>query len=211
MFGKKDEFPPPEMPGVCLKCGSRGPLKNVKFEYRYATTASTLITFVSPLLGAIYSRRMSYKPELQVCTGCEWHLKRARNITAVSALLFLPSLLLIPLLVDYSAFCFLIPFVYLVAAYAFHGVVRGRGTPKPARVDNLIFSVPDYGPFVFFEREQGGAAARPRRQAAPAGPKLNRSVCDGCGFINFPNVLECKKCRAPLGRVAAFQAAATRG
>ncbi|HEX8115751.1 MAG TPA: hypothetical protein VF521_00640, partial [Pyrinomonadaceae bacterium] len=203
----------PELPGVCLKCGAFGSLIPTRFEFRYTTAAATLLTFMSPLLGALYSRGMSYRPELPVCGDCKAHLKRATRVTVVSVLLALPMLVLTGILLQYDLYFLLTPLVYLVAAYCYHGVVQRRGTPKVARVDKnqLVLDVPGYGALVLFEREPK-AGRQPRRQAAPAaGPKLNRSVCDGCGFINFPNVLECKKCQAPLGRVAAFQAAATRG
>lgn len=204
MSNKNNEFPLPEMPGVCLSCGALEPLRLAKFEFRYTTLAATLLTFLSPLLGSLYARRMAYRMELPVCGGCSAHLKRAKKVVVMSVLLFLPVVLLTAFLISYEMIFFLLPFAYMIAAYAYHGVVQRRGTPKVARVDkhHLVLSVPDYGEFVLFEDEDE-AGRQTRRSAAKDEPKLNRSVCEGCGFINFPNVFECKKCNAPLGQPTA--------
>lgn len=204
MFGKQQEFELPEMPGVCLTCGARGTLTPVKFEFRYTTAMSTLLTFFSPLMGSLYSRRMAYHLELPICGMCSGQLGRAKNVAVLACLLFLPVLLLAVLLIDFGLLLFFAPLVYIIAAYVYYGVVRGRGTPKTVRVnrDHLVLSVPDYGEFVVFESEPpAGKQARP--QAAPDGPQLNRSICQDCGFINFVSASECKKCRAPLGQPAA--------
>ncbi|MBV9928627.1 MAG: zinc finger Ran-binding domain-containing family 2 protein [Acidobacteria bacterium] len=208
MFGKKNDFPLPELPDLCLTCGKRASLTPVGFEFRYATAASTLLTLFSPLLGSLYSRGMSYRPKLPVCGPCKVHLKRAKHVAVLGGLLFLPVLLFTALvIIDYSPFFLLTPLIYLVVAYTYHGLTRRRGTPRVMRVNKneLVLNVPNYGELALFERDPGASKAprRPAPKAAPAGPKLNRSICGDCGFINFVSASECKKCQAPLGRAAA--------
>ncbi len=201
MFGKKQEFDLPEMPGVCLSCGARGPLAPAKFEFRYTSKLSILATILALCAGILYTREMVYRLELPVCGACSAHLKRAKTVMVLGYVLFLPTFLLVCLLTVNLAILLGTPAVYIVAACVYHSVLRGRGTPKVAHMDNerLAFNVPGYGVFVLVEPKPK-TGREPRRQAAPAQtPKLNRSVCEGCGFINFPNVLECKKCHAPLG------------
>ena len=69
--------------------------------------------------------------------------------------------------------------------------------------DHLTLAVPGYGPFVTFDRNAPAQARPAAKPVAHAGPRLNRFVCAGCGFINFPGVPECKKCRAPLAQTVA--------
>ena len=210
MFGKKNEFPLPELPNLCLACGGRGPFRPVNFEYRYTTAASLLITFLSPALGSVYSQRTAYRPALPVCSVCAAHVRRAKYVAVAAVLLFIPMLVFTTLIIlDYSPFFLLTPIAFLVAAYACHGVMRGRGTPKTLRVNKneLALNVPSYGELILFEREP--AAGRPAHRQAPKpaqpAPNLKRSICRDCGFINFASAVECKKCRAPLGQaVAAF-------
>jgi ribosomal protein L40E len=205
MFDKKQEFDLPQMPGVCLTCGAHAPLAPAKFVFRYRSKLSLFATALALCAGILYTHEMVYRLELPVCGGCSAHLKRAKTVTALACIFFLPAWVLACLLSSNLVLIVGGPVVYVIAAYVYHGVVRDRATPKTARIgnDHLVLDVPGYGEFVLLESEPE-AGRPPRRQAAPAQtPKLNRSVCEGCGFINFPGVAECKKCRAPLGRTAA--------
>lgn len=201
MFDKKQEFDLPEMPGVCLSCGACRPLAPAKFEFRYTSTLSILATILALCAGILYTHEMVYRLELPVCGGCSAHIKRAKTVAVLACVFFLPAWLLACLLSENLVLIVAGPVVYVIAAYVYHRVERSRATPKVAHMDNerLALNVPGYGEFVLVEPKPK-TGREPRRQAAPAQtPKLNRSVCEGCGFINFPNVLECKKCHAPLG------------
>ena len=204
MFDRKQEFDLPEMPGVCLTCGAHAPLEPHKFVFRYRSKLSLVATALALCAGILFTRSMVYRLELPACGECSGQLKRAKTVTALAFVLFMPTCLLACILSTNLLIILGTPAVYVIAAYVYCGVVRDRGTPKVARMgnDHLVLAVPGYGEFVLFEREP--KAGRPvRRQTAPAAPKLNRSICEGCGFINFPGVAECKKCRVPLGQTAA--------
>ena len=204
MFDRKQEFELPEMPGVCLTCGARAPLAPAKFAFRYRSTLSLVATALAVFAGILFTRSHVYRLELPVCGACSGHLKRATTVTALACVFFLPTLVVVTLLINSPVVFLGMPVVYIIAAYVYCASMRALGTPKVARLDNkhLVLDVPGYGELTLF----GGGAAnvgQARSAAAPAAPGLNRSVCGGCGFINFPNVLECKKCRAPLGQAAA--------
>jgi hypothetical protein len=203
-MGRKNDFPLPEMPGVCLSCGSRGPLAPRKFVFNHTTNVSLMIALISPLIGLMYARRTAYHLTLPVCGDCSASLRRAKMVSVFGTLLFFPvfvgSLLLA---LDYPLLL-AVPLVYGLAAYFYHDSLLKRGRPKTMRVDknNVILFVPDYGEFVLFERDPS-ASRRGAKPRAAGAPMLNRSVCAGCGFINFPGTPECKKCRAPLAQTAA--------
>ena len=147
---------------------------------------------------------MVYRLQLPVCRVCLSIVRWAKHIGVVSLMLLLPMTFVSVFLSTFYFPLFLVLPVYAVSALVYYLVVRTRGTPKASRLDgdHLTLAVPGYGQFVVFDR--AAASARPAaRPAAHAGPRLNRSVCAGCGFINFPGVAECKMCRAPLGRTAA--------
>lgn len=204
MFGKKQEFNLPEMPGVCLSCGELEPRSTAKFVFSYTSKLSLVATALALCAGVIYTHSMVYRLELPVCGACSSSLGRSKVVAVLGFVLFLPMLVLMLLLSDSPAIVLGATLVYLVATPIYYAVLRRRGTPKVARIgnDHLALAIPDYGEFVLLEPEHK-AGRQPRRQKAPAAPNLNRSVCDGCGFINFPNVLECKKCHAPLGQAVA--------
>ena len=205
MFDKKQEFDLPQMPGVCLTCGAHAPLAPAKFVFQYRSKLSLIATALALCAGILFTQSMVYRLELPVCGGCSAHLKRAKAVAALACVFFLPTWVLACFLSSNLIIILGTPAVYVIAAYVYYGVMRDRATPKTSLVDNdhLVLDVPGYGELVLFEREpKAGRAAR--RQAAPTQtPKLNRSICEGCGFINFPGVAECKKCRAPLGQTAA--------
>jgi hypothetical protein len=203
-MGRKNDFPLPEMPGVCLSCGSREPLAPVKFVFNHTTNTSTLIALISPLAGLIYARRTAYHLTLPVCGDCSASLRRAKMVSVFGTLLFFPVFVgALLLALDYP-FLLAVPPVFGLGAYFYHASLLKRGRPKSMRVDknNVVLFVPGYGEFVLFERD-ASASRRGAKPRAAAAPMLNRSVCAGCGFINFPGVPECKKCRAPLGHSAA--------
>lgn len=202
-MGRNHDFPLPEMPGVCLACGARGPLTPTKFVYKHMSKTSAVLTALALCAGIVYTRQMVYRLQLPVCRACLSNVRRAKQIGIVSVALVLPVAFVSMFLSTFYFPLFLALPVYVVSALVHYLVVRTRGTPKASRVDgdHLTLAVPGYGQFVVFDRAASSAkpAARP---AAPAGPRLNRSVCAGCGFINFPGVAECKKCYAPLGQAA---------
>ena len=204
MFDRKQEFDLPALPGVCLTCGAGGPLTPTRFAFRYRSTLSLVATALALCAGILFTRSMVYRLELPACGACSGHLKRAKTVTALACVFFLPTWVLACLLSNSLVIILGAPAVYVIAACVYCRVLRDRGTPKVARMDNkqLVLDVPGYGELALLEPEPE-AGGQARRRSAPAAPKLNRSVCDGCGFINFPNVLECKKCRAPLGQTAA--------
>lgn len=204
-MGRKNDFPLPEMPGICLSCGSRAPLAPEKFVFNHTTSTSTVIALISPLAGLIYARRTAYHLTLPVCGDCSASLRRAKMVSVLGTLLFFPVFvgsLLIAL--DYP-FLLAVPLVYGLSAYFYHASLLKRGRPKTVRVDknNVVLFVPDYGEFVLFERDPSSAPRRGAKPRAAQAPMLNRSVCAGCGFINFPGAPECKKCRAPLTQTVA--------
>jgi len=202
MAGKKD-FPLPELPGVCLSCGAHAPLAPRKFVFNISTGFTAALMLMSPLLWAIYSRGTAYRPELPICEGCSTNLVLAKRVSVVASLVFLPVLAgSVVIGVEYP-FMFLLPVAFGLAAYGYHGKFVRRGTPKVKLADrnNLILFVPDYGELVLFKREKSGW--RGAKRGAAEAPTLNRSVCGGCGLINFAGATECKRCAAPLGRKAA--------
>ena len=203
-MSKKNDFPLPEMPGVCLTCGARGPLTPTKFVFKHMSKTSAVITILALFAGVLYTRQMVYRLQLPVCGLCLSSVRRAKHVAILGFALFLPASVVSMVLSTFFEIFILTPVVYIIAALVYYMVVRGRGTPKTARVDNdhLILSVPGYGEFVLFERTPSGVRRDAKPRAAQA-PRLNRSVCAGCGFINFPGVAECKKCRSPLGQTVA--------
>ncbi|HVF68473.1 MAG TPA: hypothetical protein VM914_12465 [Pyrinomonadaceae bacterium] len=203
MAGKKG-FPLPEMPGVCLSCGAHAPLAPRKFVFNVATTFSATLMVASPLLWAIYSRSTAYRPELPICGECSGSLGRAKRVSVVASLIFLPLLAgSFAFVLDFP-FVFFVPISFGLAAYLYHARLLKQGTPlvKLADRKNLILFIPNYGEFVLFKREKSSGGRGPGRRAAET-LTLNRSVCGGCGFINFAGAGECKKCASPLGQTAA--------
>ena len=203
-MGRKKEFPLPEMPGVCLSCGAHAPLAPRKFVFNITTSFTAMLMLMSPLIWAIYSRSTAYRPELPICGRCSGHLQSAKGVSVIASLLFV--LLLAGSIVfgiDYPIL-FLVPIVFGLAAYIYYGILLKRGTPKVKLADrnNLILFIPDYGEFRLYESEKS-SGWRGSKQRAPETATLNRSVCGGCGFINFSGATECKKCQTPLRRTAA--------
>jgi hypothetical protein len=148
---------------------------------------------------------MVYRLQLPVCRDCLSDVRWAKHAGVVSLVLLLPVALgSVFISTFYFPLALALP-VYGVSALVYFLVVRTRGTPKASRLDgdHLTLAVPNYGQFVVFDRNAPAPARPAARPAAHAGPRLNRSVCAGCGFINFPGVAECKKCRAPLAQAAA--------
>jgi ribosomal protein L40E len=205
-MGRNHPFPLPEMPGVCLACGARGPLTPTEFVYAHTSKTSAVITVLALFAGVLYTRQMVYRLELPVCGVCLPNVRWAKHVRVVGMVLFLPvAVASMFVSTFYFPLALALP-AYGVSALAYYLVVRTRGTPKASRLDgdHLTLSVPGYGQFVIFDRAAAVGQARPAaRPVAHAGPRLNRSVCEGCGFINFPGVPECKKCRAPLAQTAA--------
>lgn len=213
-----ERFALPELPPVCLSCGARSPLAPARIVLRYTSKASALVTALALCFGFLFFRQKVYTLQLPLCGACSGYIKRAKAMTVAGWLLFLPVLLLfLKLSLDYEREGLLLgALVYVVAAYFFCAATRKRGTPKKVRVDydHLVIHVPGHGDFDLLDdtrrperRYYASTYDSPQHQApqqrAHAGPGLNRSVCEGCGFINFTSAAECKKCRAPLGRTAA--------
>lgn len=203
-MGRRKDFPLPEMPGVCLSCGARAPLAPRKFVFNITTSFTAALMLMSPLIWAIYSRSTAYRPELPICGKCSGHLQSAKGVAVVASLLFV--LLLVgafALVFDYP-FLLLVPIAFGLAAYVYHGKLVQRGTPKVKLADkkNLILFIPNYGEFRLYESEKS-SGWRGSKQRAPETLTLNRSVCGGCGFINFAGATQCKKCETPLSRTAA--------
>lgn len=208
-MGRNHDFPLPEMPGVCLTCGAREPLTPAKFVYTHMSKASAVITALALCVGIVYTRQMVYRLELPVCRACLSDVRWAKQAGVLGLALLLPAAFVSMFLSTFYFELFIVLPVYAVAALVYYLVVRTRGTPKASRLDgdHLTLAVPGYGQFVVFDRnapaQQRPAPSPAARHAAHAGPRLNRSVCAGCGFINFPGVAECKKCRAPLAQTVA--------
>jgi hypothetical protein len=204
-MGRNHDFPLPEMPGVCLTCGARGPLTPTKFVFKHMSKTSAVITALALLGGVLYARQMVYRLQLPVCGVCLANVRRAKRVAVLGVMLFLPAAFVSAMLSTIHELLFLMVFVYVVAALVYYLAVRTRGTPKASRLDgdHLTLAVPGYGEFVVFDRTAAAKAPPAAKPRAPEAPRLNRSVCAGCGFINFPGVAECKKCRAPLGQTVA--------
>lgn len=204
-MGRKNDFPLPEMPGVCLSCGAHAPLAPRKFVFNVATTFSDTLRVMSPLLWLIYSRNTAYRPELPICGGCSENLGRAKRVSVIAWLIFLPLFAGSFAFVRDYPHVFFVPIGFGLAAYFYRAKILKQGTPlvKLADRKNLILFVPNYGEFVLFERDPSSASRSGAKPRAAQAQMLNRSVCAGCGFINFPGAAECKKCRAPLTQTAA--------
>lgn len=204
-MGRRKEFPLPEMPGVCLSCGARSPLAPRKFVFNITTSFTAALMLMSPLIWAIYMRSTAYRPELPICGECSGHLQNAKGVSVIASLLFLLLLAgAVVLGMDYP-FLFFVPIAFGLAAYIYHGILLKRGTPKVKLADrnNLILFIPDYGELRLYEREKSSGWRGSKRRAPETTLTLKRSVCDGCGFINFSGASECKKCQTPLNRTAA--------
>lgn len=204
-MARKNDFPLPELPGVCLSCGAHAPLAPRKFVFNITTSFSTALLVMSPLLWAIYSRSTAYRPELPICGGCSETLGRAKRVSLVATLIFLPLLAGSFLFVFDYPYAFFVPAAFGLAAYVYHARLLKQGTPMVKLADrkNLILFVPNYGELVLFEREKKSSGRRGQKPRAAETLTLNRSVCGGCGFINFAGASTCKKCEAPLGHKAA--------
>ena len=205
-MGRNHDFPLPELPGVCLACGAREPLTPTKFVYTHMSKTSAVITALALCVGIVYTRQMVYRLQLPVCRVCLSNVRWAKHVGVVGLMLLLPvAFVAMFISTFYFPLALVLP-VYGVSALVYYLVVRTRGTPKTSRLDgdHLTLAVPNYGQLVIFDRNAPAAQARPAaRPVSNAGPRLNRSVCAGCGFINFPGVAECKKCRAPLAQTVA--------
>lgn len=204
-MGRNHDFPLPELPGVCLTCGAREVLTPTKFVYTHTSKTSAVITALALCVGIIYTHQMVYRLQLPVCRACLSDVRWAKHAGVVSLVLLLPVAFVSVFLSDFYFPLFLVLPVYAVSALVYYLVIRTRGTPKASRLDgdHLTLAVPGYGQLVIFDRHAPAPARPAARPAAQSGPRLNRSVCGGCGFINFPGVPECKKCRAPLAQTVA--------
>ena len=207
-MGQPHGFPLSGLPPVCLACGARSPLAPAEIVLRNTSKASMLVTVLALCFGFLFFRQKVYTLQLPLCGACSGYLKQAKAMTVAGWLLFLPALLFfIKLSLDYEREQLLLgPFFYVAAAYFCCSATRRRGTPKKVRVDyhHLVIHVPGCGDFDLLDdtrrperRYYASPYDAPQHQApkprAHAGPGLNRSVCEGCGFINFPGVAECKK------------------
>jgi ribosomal protein L40E len=204
-MGKRQTFALPELPPVCLKCGGRGPL--VPAKVKYSCASPSIWTAVALLAGAVYYNETTYTLKLPMCGQCAGNGRRM----ILTMLLMWPAVIGLFALIygldfNYDSL-YALPVVFAVAALVYTVVLQSRSRPKPVRVKEglLVISVPGYGPLTLLGQDpktpqRAAPAPRPRQDA---GPRLNRSVCAGCGFINFAGAVECKKCRAPLGHAAA--------
>ena len=204
MSDRNREFELPGLPPGCLKCGHVRPVTLQKVEYKCNSTNA--LSLVTVFLGFLLYTETTYTLHLPLCESCAANRKRKW----IALLLMLPVVggLFVPAF-EYGLTnpeFFALPVIAALGLLIASAVFQARATPKAVRVTKelLVIDVPGHGHVALV-----GEDPAPRRQAPPrprredAGPRLNRSVCDGCGFINFPNVAECKKCHAPLGRAEA--------
>jgi hypothetical protein len=194
-------FAQPELPSVCFKCGRAGLFK--AYEVTYTRTTTSGWTAVTIFLGFSYHRTLTYRPQVPLCDACAATHGRPKRAMLLAFAFTLLSLLPAGKLAEYFSIqaLFALPMLVLMGGYAYSRALERRCTPKAVTVtpDALVLEVPGYGRLALYGQDPK-ADRRATTQRQEAAPKLNRSVCEGCGFINFPNVLECKKCHAPLGQ-----------
>lgn len=201
----RQDFGRREPPGGCFKCGGLRPTKLYKVQYR--CTSANGLTAVALLAGFLVTTETTYTPELPLCASCAAYRKRKTLVM----LLLLPAVvaLFVPAFwygLEYPIL-FAVPVIAGLVMLVYAAIFQSAATPKAVRLtrDTLVIDVPGYGHLTLASPEPAPSA---RAAAAPpprkdAGPRLNRSVCGTCGFINFASAAECKKCRAPLGQTAA--------
>lgn len=192
----------PEMPNVCLTCGDRGHLTPRKVNFTYTSRQNELLSMLASLLGLIYYNETVYTLNAPLCSGCASNFRWSKIIIW----LMWPALVVL-LIVAFSLWddpvpIVALPSVFLVGCCVAYLVLRKRGVPKTAELNNdrLILSVPRFGDLTVFDNSP--ATYRRTQPKKAATPQLNRSVCDLCGFINFAGMTECRKCRAPIGSSA---------
>lgn len=207
----RQDFLLPEFPPGCLKCGGLKPVSPYKVNYRgVGGGAGTLLGL---LIGMLVYTETTYVLRLPLCAPCA--ANRGRKWLVLFSMVPVVGGLFV-LSVWYGLEhpgLFALPVVAALVLLIWGAVYERRATPKAVRVttDTLVINVPGHGHLTLVGQDptrRARPAAEPRREQAPprrqepAGPRLNRSVCDGCGFINFASAFECKKCRAPLGHAA---------
>jgi hypothetical protein len=194
------DFALTDLPHVCLRCGGGGPL--AAQPVKYTRTSGGPLTALAFLVGVIYYQELTYRLQLPLCAACSGGRRRKRLALLLTCLavgvLFFPAT---EYGLDYPVL-FALPVVVAVVGFVYAAVMQARSTPRAVRVseDLLVIDVPGHGHLTLYER---GAAPPAATRREDAGPRLNRTVCGGCGFINFAHAVECKKCRAPLGEAAA--------
>jgi hypothetical protein len=196
----RQDFGQPETPRGCFKCGGLTPTKLYKVQYR--CTGGNNLTALALLAGFLVTTQTTYMMELPLCASCAAYRKRK----TLAMLLLLPVVvgLFVPAFwygLEYPIL-FAVPVVGGLVLLLYAAIFQAAATPKAVRLtrDTLVIDVPGYGNLTLASPEPAQraqpAAPQPRKDA---GQQLNRSVCGGCGFINFAGAAECKKCRAPLG------------
>jgi hypothetical protein len=197
-----------EPPSGCFKCGGLKPTSLNKVKYR--CTGGNKLTALALLAGFLVYTETTFAMKLPLCASCASQRRRKTLVL----LLLLPVVvgLFVPAFwygLEYPVL-FAMPVVAGLVLLLFAAIFQAAATPKAVRLtrDTLVIDVPGYGHLTLAGPEPAQAAPPKPRDA---GPQLNRSVCGGCGFINFGSAVECKKCRAPLGRTAAAGATATFG
>ena len=197
----REDFALPELPPVCLKCGRTEPTSLYKVQYRHR--GGNALTGIALLAGLLVTTTTTFMMKLPLCASCAAY---RRYKTAVM-LLLLPAVvgLFVPAFwygLEYPVL-FALPVIAGLVLLMFAAISQSAATPKAVRLtgDTLVIDVPGHGRLTLASPEDARAAAPPARR--DAAPPLNRSVCGGCGFINFAGTAECKKCRAPLGHYAA--------
>ncbi|HVF43180.1 MAG TPA: hypothetical protein VM936_09225 [Pyrinomonadaceae bacterium] len=160
-MGRPHNFPLPEMPGVCLACGARGPLTPAKFVYKHTSKASAVMTALALCAGVVYTRQMVYRLELPVCDFCLSDVRRAKRVAVAGVALVFAAAFVSGWFSNVHELFYLTFFLYAVGALAYCLFVHKRGRPKASRVDDdhLILSVPDYGQFVVYDRAAAAEAA----------------------------------------------------
>ena len=194
-------FAQPELPPLCLKCGRAGLFKT--YETIYTRTTTSAWTAATIFAGFSYHKTLIYRPQVPLCDACAATHGRTKQALLLTIAFTVLSLLPAGKLAEYFSIqaLFALPMLVFMGGYAYSQALGRRCTPKAVTVkpDALVLEVPGYGRLALYGQDPR-ADRRSATQRQEAAPKLNRSVCDGCGFINFPGVAECKKCRAPLGQ-----------
>jgi hypothetical protein len=197
----RQDFAMREQPRGCFKCGGLRPVKLSKVQYR--RTGGNKLTALALLAGFLVYTETTYKLELPLCASCAAYRRRKTLVM----LLLLPVVvaLFVPAFwygLEYPVL-FAVPVIAGLVLLLYAAIFQAAATPKAVRLtrDTLVIDVPGYGHLTLASPElTQSAPPTPRKDA---GPRLNRSVCGGCGFINFAGAVECRKCRAPLGQTAA--------
>ncbi|HEX8723569.1 MAG TPA: hypothetical protein VF736_23335 [Pyrinomonadaceae bacterium] len=195
----REDFTLPELPPGCLKCGRVKPVSLYKVQYR--CTGGNVLTGAALLLGALVMTTTTYVMRLPLCASCAAY----RRYKALVMLLMVPVVggffvlsfyygLLYPVL-------FALPIISAVVMLVWAAVFQSCATPKTVRLsqDTLVLDVPGRGHLTLASPEVAARTAAPQPRG-DSGPRLKRSLCPDCGFINFAGAVECKKCRAALTR-----------